>query len=595
MDFGNKVELRSCSWLAAISLILQVVILLTSTGVEAWDSSRGDQGSARWLQESTGSAKLPDEGIAGAHGGEHTGRVELKGGPLGSATASHERVAAQETDRWPVGVVSQAGDEDRERNWRSKQSAARTSGGDGKNSTRGSNPASFRKLLQDRGAGGSEGEGDGDGEGDDCKGRYIYIYDLPPKFNQELLDDCENLNPYFSRCAQLSNDGLGVLMKPEEEGHMPGGRSDGLPPIRGLGASGVPKRSRDGVCWYETEQFSIEVLVHQYMMQYECVTADPDQAAAFYLPFYPGLEAEKYIFDGAHAKEDQLASELAALLRASPMWQRHQGMDHFYVIGRVTWDFRKGLNGAQWGIPLLKHPELNTLRIGFERAPGDPREFAIPYPTAFHPKTDRQLAAWLAAVRRRRAVHRASFLGGRRDSKAAPALIQEAGRLRATLMQQCSQAPADCHLVVCEHSSVSICARSSAVLRVLLSSEFCLQPPGDTPTRKSVFDSLLTGCIPVFFDPWTAHKQYTWHLPPDPDSYSVFIPREAIMSGSANVISVLRSYSAEKIARMRETILDIIPGIVYARGQLEEEDATDVTIRSLLRHISRVKKGLEVW
>ena len=29
---------------------------------------------------------------------------------------------------------------------------------------------------------------------------------------------------------------------------------------------------------------------------------------------------------------------------------------------------------------------------------------------------------------------------------------------------------------------------------------FCLQPPGDTATRKSFYDSIISGCIPVLFE-----------------------------------------------------------------------------------------------
>ena len=42
-------------------------------------------------------------------------------------------------------------------------------------------------------------------------------------------------------------------------------------------------------------------------------------------------------------------------------------------------------------------------------------------------------------------------------------------------------------------------------------SVFCLQPPGDMPSRKSVFDSILSGCIPVLFHPLTAKYMYEWH------------------------------------------------------------------------------------
>jgi hypothetical protein len=44
------------------------------------------------------------------------------------------------------------------------------------------------------------------------------------------------------------------------------------------------------------------------------------------------------------------------------------------------------------------------------------------------------------------------------------------------------------------------------------SSIFCLQPPGDMPTRKSLFDAILSGCIPVLFHPLTARYMYEWHL-----------------------------------------------------------------------------------
>ena len=42
-------------------------------------------------------------------------------------------------------------------------------------------------------------------------------------------------------------------------------------------------------------------------------------------------------------------------------------------------------------------------------------------------------------------------------------------------------------------------------------SVFCFQPIGDLMTRKGLFDSILLGCIPVVFDPLTAHVMYTWH------------------------------------------------------------------------------------
>ena len=39
-------------------------------------------------------------------------------------------------------------------------------------------------------------------------------------------------------------------------------------------------------------------------------------------------------------------------------------------------------------------------------------------------------------------------------------------------------------------------------------SVFCLQPPGDSPTRRAFYDSLLFGCIPVISK--SAAESYTY-------------------------------------------------------------------------------------
>ena len=44
-----------------------------------------------------------------------------------------------------------------------------------------------------------------------------------------------------------------------------------------------------------------------------------------------------------------------------------------------------------------------------------------------------------------------------------------------------------------------------------LQSVFCLQPVGDLPTRKGLFDAIMFGCIPVVFHPLSASAMYTWH------------------------------------------------------------------------------------
>ena len=52
----------------------------------------------------------------------------------------------------------------------------------------------------------------------------------------------------------------------------------------------------------------------------------------------------------------------------------------------------------------------------------------------------------------------------------------------------------------------------------------CMQPPGDTTTRKGIFDAVSVGCIPVVFEAASLEGQYTVHLP-DPYEVAVLVPQ----------------------------------------------------------------------
>ncbi|KAF5177417.1 Galactosyltransferase 13 protein, partial [Thalictrum thalictroides] len=44
---------------------------------------------------------------------------------------------------------------------------------------------------------------------DPCLGKYIYVHNLPSKFNNDLLKDCRALCNWMDMCLALSNGGLG--------------------------------------------------------------------------------------------------------------------------------------------------------------------------------------------------------------------------------------------------------------------------------------------------------------------------------------------------------------------------------------------------
>ncbi|CAI7772206.1 unnamed protein product [Closterium sp. NIES-54] len=152
---------------------------------------------------------------------------------------------------------------------------------------------------------------------------------------------------------------------------------------------------------------------------------------------------------------------------------------------------------------------------------------------------------------------------------------------------------------------VYLCDYPRIVMRTHLASHFCLQPWGDSPTRRSLFDAMLAGCIPVVFSDWSMQRQFPWHLPvhegerigfevgasgdvvPLPSSASpssharssrspsntpfyVFVPAEAILNGSADLVAILSSFPPYKVARMRHRIMQLLPRLLYRRTGEED-------------------------
>lgn len=120
------------------------------------------------------------------------------------------------------------------------------------------------------------------------------------------------------------------------------------------------------------------------------------------------------------------------------------------------------------------------------------------------------------------------------------------------------------------------------VLGVMARSRFCLQAPGDSFTRRSTFDAMLAGCIPVFFSPHTMYTQYMWYLPDDRRSYSVFMDKE----NSTQIEHELSRISESEVVQMRETIVDLIPSLTYAHPNATNydlPDAVDVALEALAK------------
>lgn len=128
-------------------------------------------------------------------------------------------------------------------------------------------------------------------------------------------------------------------------------------------------------------------------------------------------------------------------------------------------------------------------------------------------------------------------------------------------------------------------------MKPMLQASFCLQPPGDTPTRRSTFNGILAGCIPVFFEEQSAKSQYGWHLREDEyGQFSVSIAKEDVVFKGVKILDVLMAIPKSEVRRMREKVIQLIPRIMYRRhgssmGLRSKKDAFDIAIEGTLHRI----------
>ncbi|XVF51501.1 hypothetical protein PTKIN_Ptkin04bG0190000 [Pterospermum kingtungense] len=386
-----------------------------------------------------------------------------------------------------------------------------------------------------------------------CDGRGIYVYDLPSKFSKDLVGQCGDMVPWTNFCKYFNNEAMGE-------------------PIAKLGKG-----------WYQTHQYALELIFHTRALKHPCRVYNENEAKLFYVPFYGGLDILRWHFKNvSNDVKDTLALELVKWLENKKPWLQKSGKDHVFVLGKISWDFRRSRD-ASWGTRLLELDQMqNSMKLLIERQPWHINDIGVPHPTYFHPHSDDDIITWQLKIIRSNRENLVSFAGAARPG--APQNI------RSILINQCNSDQSKCRFLNCTSGG---CDQPEHVIELFMESEFCLQPPGDSPTRKSVFDSLVSGCIPVLFDPFTAYYQYPWHLPEDHSKYSVFIDQEEVRRGKVNVVETLMKVSQREREDIRRYIVyELLPGLVYGDSNSHFEkfqDAFSITINNLLERVSRIE------
>ncbi len=104
------------------------------------------------------------------------------------------------------------------------------------------------------------------------------------------------------------------------------------------------------------------------------------------------------------------------------------------------------------------------------------------------------------------------------------------------------------------------------------------QPAGDSPTRKSFYDSIMCGCIPVIFEKGVRYPFQDIFIY---ERFTVFIDRNDIELHGKSVEDVLGAYSTEEIYELQKNLALVARYLQYGNYGYGEDAAT-LAIRTLL-------------
>eukprot|EP00746_Dinoflagellata_sp_MGD_P153906 gnl/MRDRNA2_/MRDRNA2_84519_c0_seq1.p1 gnl/MRDRNA2_/MRDRNA2_84519_c0~~gnl/MRDRNA2_/MRDRNA2_84519_c0_seq1.p1 ORF type:complete len:459 (+),score=91.64 gnl/MRDRNA2_/MRDRNA2_84519_c0_seq1:103-1479(+) len=146
-------------------------------------------------------------------------------------------------------------------------------------------------------------------------------------------------------------------------------------------------------------------------------------------------------------------------------------------------------------------------------------------------------------------------------------------KIRPFLADKCHTYGDACKIMMADHDHM-------ALFNAKRQTKFCLEPPGDSPYRKSISESILAGCIPVMFSRQT-DIMAPWHWGPWKDDSRVFIPAQDLYSGKVDLKEVLESIPEERIKHMQKTIAENAQRMQYSL-----DDVPGDAVEVILRHVA---------
>eukprot|EP00042_Codosiga_hollandica_P049819 m.585323 g.585323 ORF g.585323 m.585323 type:complete len:396 (+) comp57969_c0_seq13:296-1483(+) len=329
----------------------------------------------------------------------------------------------------------------------------------------------------------------------------------------------------------------------------------------------------------ETDQFSLQLLFHDHLLSSPQRTLDPEEADLFYVPYY-SFFVQRCHQPHSLAASNKLEAELFRILQEDyPFWNRFQGADHFSSLGFIE---REHAQNCEWCSGQLLHPLAGRMTFfAIERRAKKDQPAAnviqVPYPSTVH---------YFTTMTHSKHVNGPLLVS---------CIADDQGLSLRVLLKEELEANAPETLWITPEYMADNQGLTANMIAVFERSVFCLQPYGDSPTRKSFYDSLLSGCIPVRFERNVKYPfdDFLYNI----DDISVFIDEQQLLSGEVQLLPALRSISAARIEQYQMQIKRLSVHLQYAeRGRpAAEQDAFQMALRELENKVlsspKKSKKG----
>lgn len=378
----------------------------------------------------------------------------------------------------------------------------------------------------------------------------IYVYDLPPALNADLLECVDREFP--DGCFDTSNQGFGSSFMDEDDEERP---------------------FYQGLSVHNTWQFSLEVILHHKLLSSPLRVLDPAKADVFYVPYYGAASCFCYLKD-ANATEEarENIDALVQFLKQQEPFQK--GLPHVMALGKIEREMGSGR------CILLQNPHLRSFTfIGIEQEVIDKHRqyihnvvsapkplIAVPYPSYGHLNTNgtyyedalhqenRSVLVFLAAATRRSNPVRSKVL--QQMTNLTTLSFEEYFKARGPKNGSVDQvwlATPECRG-----------SHNRNTIEWMRHSVFCLEPPGDSPTRKSFYDAVISGCIPVILSGSKYRVKYPFDDVIDYTKFTVAIPEQGIRTEEVNIVEFLKTLSATIIKDKRRYLRTVLKYLQYS-------------------------------